>query len=97
MTRYKRYRNPYSIDIKKYSIYSQGKKKMQDGVEVGDEFTVIIKDMDNSGRGIAFYRGFKVIASKAVTGEKVRVRVLRIDNDVLHVTVINRLEEPKRR
>ena len=52
--------------------------------------------MDEDARGIGFRSGFKVIVPRAVPGEKVRVRVSRIEGRTLYASVIERLAEPKR-
>ena len=96
MSRYKRYSNPYSVDVQRYSIYNQGDRAKHREIQPGDEFVVTVKDMDGDGRGVSFKGRKKVIVPRAVTGEKVRVRVIKIHNDEVYATVIERLEEPKR-
>ena len=97
MTRYKKYSNPYSIDVQRYSIYNNQRPRERKRLpERGDEFTITIQDMDENARGIGFRNGFKVIVPRAVPGEKVRVRVSRIEGKTLHASVIDRVAEPKR-
>ncbi len=97
MSRYKRYSNPYSIDIQRYSIYGNKQQSNRDKKpQIGDEFVITIKDMDADARGVSFRKGYKIIVPRAVTGEKVRVRVTKINGNVIHASVIERLEEPKR-
>ena len=95
MTRYKKYSNPYSIDVQRYSIYNSNRKQNRTP-EVGDEFVITVQDMDKDAKGIGYRKGYKVIVPRAVPGEKVRVRVMRVDGNTLHASVIERLGEPKR-
>ena len=97
MTRYKKYSNPYSIDVQRYSIYNSNRKQDRNRTpEVGDEFVITVQDMDKDAKGIGYRKGYKVIVPRAVPGEKVRVRVMRVDGNTLHASVIERLREPKR-
>ena len=97
MTRYRRYSNPYSVDVQRFSIYHReergGRRK---SLQVGDEINVTINEMDELGRGVVHYRGVRIVVPKAVPGEKVRVRVTRIDGNAAQATVIKRIAEPKR-
>ena len=63
---------------------------------MGDEFTITVKEMDNNGRGIGFRNGKKVIIPRAVPGEKIRIRIVKVDQENAYAAVIERLEEPKR-
>ncbi len=95
MTRYRRYSNPYSIDIQRYSIYHRREERRK-ALSVGDEFVVTIEDMDSSGCGIARKYGYTLVVPKAVPGEKVVVRVIRVKGREARVSVIKRLAEPRR-
>ncbi len=96
MSRYKRYSNPYSIDVQRYSIYNRGGGKKHREIQPGDEFVITVKDMDIDGRGVSFKGMRKVIIPRAVTGEKVKVRVVRVSGNEVYASVIERLEEPRR-
>ncbi|GEM_PF-816462 len=97
MTRYRRYSNPYSIDVQRYSIYHrEASHRHRRNLQVGDEVNLTIDDMDNQGCGIARYHGLMIVVPKAVPGERVRVRIIKVDKGVAHATVIKRIAEPKR-
>jgi predicted RNA-binding protein with TRAM domain len=97
MTRYRRYSNPYSVDVQRFSIYHReergsGKRVLQ----VGDEVNVTISEMDELGRGVVHYRGIRIAVPKAVPGERVRIRITRVEGNAAQATVIKRIAEPKR-
>ncbi len=97
MTRYRRYSNPYSVDVQRFSIYhreERGNRKRT--LQVGDEVNVIISEMDELGRGVVHYRGIKIAVPKAVPGEKVRIRITKVNGSTAQATVIKRIAEPKR-
>ena len=97
MTRYRRYSNPYSVDVQRFSIYhreERGSRKR--ALQVGDEVNVMINEMDELGRGVVHYRGIRIVVPKAVPGERVRIRIIRIDGNTAQATVIKRIAEPKR-
>jgi len=96
MTRYRRYSNPYSVDVQRFSIYHREERGPRRSLQVGDEVNVMINEMDELGRGVVHYRGIRIVVPKAVPGEKVRIRITRIDGNVAQATVIKRLAEPKR-
>jgi len=97
MTRYRRYSNPYSVDVQRFSIYHReergGRKR---SLQVGDEVNVVVNEMDELGRGVVHYHNVRIIVPKAVPGEKVRIRITRIDRNIAQATVIKRIAEPKR-
>ncbi len=96
MTRYRRYSNPYSVDVQRFSIYHREKQGSKRAIQVGDEVNVTINEMDELGRGVVYYHGTKIAVPKAVPGEKVRIRITRINGDTAQATVIKRIAEPKR-
>jgi len=96
MTRYRRYSNPYSVDVQRFSIYHREERGPRRSLQVGDEVNVMVNEMDDLGRGIVHYRGIRIIVPKAVPGEKVRIRITRIDGNIAQATVIKRIAEPKR-
>ncbi len=96
MTRYRRYSNPYSVDVQRFSIYHREKQGSKRTIQVGDEVNVTISEMDELGRGVVYYHGTRVVVPKAVPGEKVRIRITRINGDTAQATVIKRIAEPKR-
>ncbi len=98
MTKYRKYKDPYNIDVlRRYSIYSQGSSKRESrGLTQGSEISVTIEDIDSDGRGCAHYRGYRVTIPRAVPGERVRVRIVKVKGKEALATVIERLEEPRR-
>jgi len=94
MSRYKKYSNPYSIDIQRYSIYNPPRKRRE--LQVGDEFVTLVEEMDNEGRGISHKYNKRIIIPRAVLGERVRVRVVKVLGDEVYVAVSERLAEPRR-
>ncbi len=96
MTRYRRYSNPYSVDVQRFSIYHREERGVRRSLQVGDEVNVVINEMDELGRGVVHYRGVRIVVPKAVPGEKVRIRITRINGNVAQATVIKRIAEPKR-
>ncbi len=96
MTRYRRYSNPYSVDVQRFSIYHREERGVRRSLQVGDEVNVVINEMDELGRGVVHYRGVRIVVPKAVPGEKVRIRITRINGNAAQATVIKRIAEPKR-
>ena len=97
MTRYRRYKDPYKIDFNRLSIYGNLKSRGSSGLELGNEITVKISDMDMEGRGVVRFKGYTIIVPRAVPGEKVTVRIIRVENNkVAYASVVKRVEEPKR-
>ncbi|MEO3993778.1 MAG: TRAM domain-containing protein [Desulfurococcaceae archaeon TW002] len=89
MTKYRNYSDPYSVNVQRFSIYYDKNIKSR-MPQVGDELVVKIVEVDEEGRGVGYYNDFKVVISRAVLGEKVRVVVKKIENKVLHASVIER-------
>lgn len=94
MTKYRNYRDAYSIDVKRYSIYNEkGRTFSKDPLNVGDEIDVVIKEMDSDGRGVGFYRGYKIIVPKGLINERVRVRLIKAINGSFIGSVVRRYSE----
>ncbi|MCD6341056.1 MAG: TRAM domain-containing protein [Desulfurococcales archaeon] len=97
MTRYRKYKNPYKIDFNRLSIYGNLKSRDSSGLELGSEITVKISDMDMEGRGVVKFKGYTIIVPRAVPGEKVTIRITKVENNkVAYASVVKRIEEPKR-
>jgi len=80
----------YSVDVQKYSIYPRIPKPEEykpSGSELkpGDIITVDVTDIDNKGRGIANYRGYRVLVlGQATVGDRVKVKIEKVmDNTVI--------------
>ena len=97
MTRYRKYKDPYKIDLNRLSIYGNLRSRHSSGLELGNEITVKISDMDMEGRGIVKFKGYTIIVPRAVPGEKVTIRITKVENSkVAYASIVKRIEEPKR-
>ncbi len=91
MTKYRKYSDPYSVNVQRFSIYYDRSGRAKSNPQVGDEITVKIVEVDGEGRGIGYHNDSKVVVPRAVLGEKVRVVVRKIENGVLYASVAERL------
>ncbi len=94
MTKYRNYKEVYNIDVKRFSIY-KGVNDLKDDVVIGDEIDVLVKEIDENGRGVGFYRGYKVLIPKGFINERVRVRIVKISDEGLLGVVVRRYERTK--
>ncbi|MCC6022638.1 MAG: hypothetical protein QXH99_00955 [Sulfolobales archaeon] len=94
MTKYRNYKEVYNVDVKRFSIY-RGVNNLKDDVVIGDEIDVLVKEIDESGRGVGFYRGYKVLIPKGFINERVRVRIVKISDEGLLGVVVRRYEGTK--
>ncbi len=85
--------NPYTSEIQRFSVYPRIQTPKEEGIRTGDIFTVSIRDVDEKGRGIANYRGKRVIVYNASLGSKVKVRALKIVGDTIYAQIIETLSE----
>ncbi len=91
LTKYRNYRNVYDVDVRRFSIYGNNSTNKGE-VNVGDEIDVLVREMDESGRGVGFYKGYKVLIPKGFLNERVRVRIVRVLNEVLQGVVVHRYD-----
>lgn len=89
MTKYRNYKEVYNVDVKRFSIY-RGVNNLKDDVVIGDEIDVLVKEIDENGRGVGFYRGYKVLIPKGFINERVRVRIVKISDEGLLGVVVRR-------
>jgi len=94
LTKYRNYKEVYNIDVKRFSIY-KGVNDLKDDVVIGDEIDVLVKEIDENGRGVGFYRGYKVLIPKGFINERVRVRIVKISDEGLLGVVVRRYERTK--
>lgn len=94
MTKYRNYKEVYDVDVKRFSIY-RGVNNLKDDVVIGDEIDVLVKEIDENGRGVGFYRGYKVLIPKGFINERVRVRIVKISDEGLLGVVVRRYEGTK--
>lgn len=91
LTKYRNYRNVYNVDVKRFSIYSNNNVNKGE-VNVGDEIDVVVREIDENGRGVGFYRGYKVLIPKGFINERVRVRIVKIANEGLQGVIVHRYD-----
>lgn len=72
---------PYTSDIKRLSIYPQISTHEDPPLREGEVIVVSIYDIDEKGRGITKYKGFKVIVPNASSGSRVKVKIAKILSD----------------
>jgi predicted RNA-binding protein with TRAM domain len=89
LTKYRNYKEVYDVDVKRFSIY-RGVNNLKDDVVIGDEIDVLVKEIDENGRGVGFYRGYKVLIPKGFINERVRVRIVKISDEGLLGVVVRR-------
>lgn len=89
MTKYRNYKEPYNVDLKRLSIYSTLNQDVGKNIlSVGDEVDVTIKYIDDDGRGVGFYKDYKILVPKGFMDERVRVKIVKVlDNALLGVIV----------
>jgi len=69
---------PYSLDVGRYSVYppQRGRRaSKQERPSPGDRILLRITALDENGRGIGFYKGFRVIVEDALPGSRVEAIV----------------------
>lgn len=95
MTRYRKYRNPYQVDVNRFSIYSIYRdSKESNTLSVGDEVIVKVNEVDRRGIGVTHYRGRKILVPRAMAGERVRVRIIKkLGNNEYLASVVERLSQ----
>lgn len=92
MTKYRRYESLYLVDLNKFSIYGSLSSNNHDkSLELGQEVTIDITDVDEDGRGLGNYLGYRIHVPKALVGERVRVKVIKIKGVEVIARVVKRL------
>lgn len=85
----------YNIDIQKYSIYPRIPKPDEykpSGSELrpGGTLIVDIMDVDDKGRGIANYKGYRILVlGQATVGDRVKVRIERITGNTIIASILS--------
>jgi len=80
----------YSSNIKRYSVYptyrdaGQRSREARAEIPAGEVFEVRISGLDEDGRGVGSYRGYRVLVEAASPGERVRVRVKSVKGRTLY-------------
>lgn len=85
----------YSVDVQKYSIYPRIPKPEEykpSGGELkpGDIITVDVTDIDNKGRGIANYRGYRILVlGQATVGDRVKVKIEKVMDNIVIASILS--------
>jgi predicted RNA-binding protein with TRAM domain len=86
-------KDPYNIDVYRYSIYPKVRYEDDNEIRVGHQLVLDIYDVDEKGRGVASYRGKKIIVPNAMLGSKVRVRIVKVEKDYAIAHIVSILRE----
>jgi predicted RNA-binding protein with TRAM domain len=84
---------PYSSDIRRLSIYPSIRGYDEKRLEVGDVVVVNIYDIDDKGNGVVNYRGFRIVIPNATSGSRVKVKIVKVQGDVLIGHIVEVLSE----
>jgi len=85
----------YSVDVQKYSIYPRIPKPDEykpNGSELrpGSTLVVDIVDVDDKDRGIASYKGYRILVlGQATVGDRVKVRIERIIGNTVIASILS--------
>ena len=85
--------SPYFSEVKKYSIYPSYRYEEPDKIRPGDVIEVLVRDLDDKGRGIGVYRGKKIILYGGSVGSIVKARVSYISGDIIYAKIIKVLSD----
>ncbi len=86
--------NPYTSEIQRLSIYPRVNVPQDEfKLKTGAIIDVIVNDMDERGRGIANYRGYKIIVYNASVGSKVKVKITKITGNTAYAEIIKTISE----
>lgn len=91
---HKRYQwSPYTSDLRRLSIYPQINTQEERPLREGDSLVVNIYDIDDQGRGVVDYKGIKILVPNAMSGSKVKVKIVRVHGDVAVGQIVRILSE----
>ncbi|MFZ8783313.1 MAG: TRAM domain-containing protein [Desulfurococcaceae archaeon] len=93
MSRDRNRKDPYNIDVYRYSIYPRIRYEDGNEIRAGRQLVLDIYDVDEKGRGVASYRGKKIIVPNAMLGSKVRVRIVKVEKDYAIAHIVSILRE----
>lgn len=85
--------SPYTSDLRKLSIYPSIKTSEGKRVKVGDVVTVSIYDVDERGQGVIQYKDMKLIIPNAISGSRVKVKIVKVQGDVAIAHIVGVLSE----
>ena len=58
-------------------------------IQKGNEFDVTIKEIGHAGDGIAIIKGFKVFVKNTEVNEKVKVKILKVEDNIAFAERLN--------
>ena len=93
MSRDRNRKDPYNIDVYRYSIYPKIRYEDGNEIKVGHQLVLDIYDVDEKGRGVASYKGKKIIVPNAMLGSKVCVRIVKVEKDYAIAHIVSILRE----
>jgi len=85
--------NPYSSNIQRFSVYPSIRSPEESHLRVGDVIVVNIFDVDEKGNGIVQYGGLRITIPNAISGSRVKVKIVRIHGDTAIGHIIGVLSE----
>ena len=85
---------PYTSDVQKFSVYPSIRRPEDDNpLRVGFITVLNIDGVDESGNGVAVFRGVKVIVRNASLGSRVKARIVRVGPDHAVAEVLEVVKE----
>lgn len=85
--------DPYLSNIQRFSVYPSIRVPEEGRLKPGDVITVSIFDVDEKGNGITSYGGKKIIVPNAMSGSRVKVKIVKIQGDVAFGHIIGIISE----
>lgn len=85
--------NPYTSDIQRFSVYPKVKVYEDNELRIGDTIEVYVNNVDDRGKGLAFYRGFRVYINNVNVGSKVKAIVKEIKGSEVYCDKVDVVEE----
>lgn len=86
--------SPYTSDMRKISIYPPVRTtETRSKLKVGDTLVVDVHDLDEKGRGIVDYKDVKLIIPNAISGARLKVKIVKITGVVALAHIAGVLSE----
>lgn len=85
--------SPYTSNLQKFSIYPSIRPREDAVLRVGDVLTVDIYDVDERGNGVVYRGNKKIVIPNAISGSRVKIKIIKIQGDVAMAHVIDLLSE----
>lgn len=84
--------DPYTSEVQRFSIYPKLNIDSSD-LKIGDVITLSINEVDEKGRGLANYRGRRVVVYNASLGSVVKARIVKVTQDAVYAEIIETISE----